>query len=402
MASTQPGSPAPPSSPVLPARDLGLVLAAKTARTFCYGFLGVLLPVYLADLGMNSAGVGLSVTLTLVGSAVLTWSVRRPVERWGARASLLALSGLSVVAAVLFLAGRNPWLVVLGAMLGNVAVGTGETGPFLSIEQVVVTRATRPDRRTLALSVYNLAGYAAAALGSIALRFVPDPRPLFAVFLAAALLQGVLFSRLAGARIARPAGHRGIFPASPVIRRIAALFSLDSFAGGFIVQSLIAYWFHVRFGMDLASLGTVFFAAQLVTALSLLAAPPLARRFGLLNTMVATHFTSSTFLVAMAFSPSGTVAVAFLLLRQLLSQMDVPTRQAYLMAVVEDHEREEAAISTTLARTVTQAVSPAITGWVMQGIALSAPLVVGGGLKMLYDVLIYFTFRKVPLRPDGG
>jgi MFS family permease len=327
--------------------------------------------------------------------------VRRPVERWGARAALLGLAGLSVAAAALFLVARDPWLVVLGAMLGNVAVGTGETGPFLSIEQVVVTRATPPERRTLALSIYNLAGYAAAALGSIALR-VAVPRVLFWVFGAAALLQAALFARLAGTRIARPARGGGLFPASPVIRRIAALFSLDSFAGGFIVQSLIAYWFHVRFGMDLAALGTVFFAAQLVTALSLLAAPPLARRFGLLNTMVGTHLVSSTFLVAMALSPSGILAVVFLLLRQLLSQMDVPTRQAYLMAVVEDGEREEAALSTTLARTVTQAVSPAITGWVMQALALSAPLVLGGGLKMLYDLLIYFTFRRVPLRPEGG
>jgi MFS family permease len=394
------------SGPTPPApqatRDYGLVLAAKTARTFCYGYLGVLLPVYLSDLGMGAAGVGASITFTLAGSAALTWAIRRPVERWGTRATLLGLAGLSAASALLFLAARDPWLVVLAAMLGNVAVGTGETGPFLSIEQVVVTRATPPERRTMALSVYNLVGYAAAALGAAALGLVRDPRLLFAVFLGAAALQAALFARLSAARIVRPAARPGRLAASPVIRKMAALFSLDSFAGGFVLQSLIAYWFHERFGMDLATLGVVFFATQVLTALSLLAAARLARRFGLLNTMVFSHLVSSVFLVGMAFAPSGGAAVALLLLRQLLSQMDVPTRQAFLMAIVPDHEREAAAISTTLARTVTQAVSPAVTGWVMQAVALSAPFVLGGGLKMVYDLLIYFTFRRVPLRPEGG
>ena len=395
---TLPGAP----PPVRTSRDYGLVLAAKTARTFCYGYLGVLLPVYLSDLGMGAAGVGASVTFTLAGSAALTWAIRRPVERWGTRAALVGLAGLSAVSAGLFLATSEPWLVVLAAMLGNVAVGTGETGPFLSIEQVVVTRATPPERRTMALSVYNFVGYAAAALGAATLGLVHDPRLLFAVFLGAAGLQAALFTRLSAARLARPAARSGWLPASPVIRKVAALFSLDSFAGGFILQSLIAYWFHERFGMDLATLGAVFFATQVLTALSLLAAARLADRFGLLNTMVFSHLVSSAFLVGMAFAPSGGVAVALLLLRQLLSQMDVPTRQAFLMAIVPDHEREEAAISTTLARTVTQAVSPAVTGWVMQAVALGAPFVIGGGLKMVYDLLIYFTFRRVPLRPGGG
>jgi MFS family permease len=382
-------------------RDVRIVFASKTLRTFCYGFLGVLLPIHLSELGMDAVGVGLSVTLTLVGSALLTWGVRRPVERWGSRAALVGLSILSVVAALLFLSARDPWLVVLAAMLGNVAVGTGETGPFLSVEQVVVTRATPPDRRTQALSVYNFIGYGAAALGSALIRVLPSARPLFWVFLAGAVLQLLLFARLGERKIVRPPGPSRFLPASPLIRRMALLFSLDSFAGGFITQSLVAYYLHARFGLDLGTLGVVFFFAQIFSAISLLVAARLAGRFGLLNTMVFSHLASNVVLIAVGFAPTGGLAVAIYLARQLLSQMDVPTRQAYLMAVVEDHEREDAAISTTLARTVTQAISPTLTGWVMSAVALSAPFVLGGGLKIVYDISIWLAFRKVPLRGDG-
>jgi hypothetical protein len=176
---------------------------------------------------------------------------------------------------------------------------------------------------------------------------------------------------------------------------LAALFSLDSFAGGFVLQSLVAYYLHVHHGLTLEALGQVFFVAQLLSAASLLVAARGARRFGLLNTMVVSHLISNVFLIGIALAPSASVAVALLLLRQLLSQMDVPTRQAYVMGVVQDHEREAAAATTTLWRTVTQAISPALTGYAMQWVALSAPFVLGGTLKILYDVLLYRTFRDV-------
>src|SRR5581483_1512718 len=185
-----------------------------------------------------------------------------------------------------------------------------------------------------------------------------------------------------------------------LIRRLAALFSLDSFAGGFVLQSLIAYYLHERYGLGLEALGQVFFVAQILTAASLLVAARAARRFGLLNTMVVSHLVSNVFLIGIAMAPTAWVAVALLYSRQLLSQMDVPTRQAYVMTVVEDFERETAAEVTTLWRTVAQAVSPAVTGWVMAGIALSAPFVLGGTLKIAYDVLLYATFRNVKPRVE--
>jgi len=185
---------------------------------------------------------------------------------------------------------------------------------------------------------------------------------------------------------------------SALIRRLAALFALDSFAGGFVLQSLVAYFLHERYGLGLEALGQIFLVAQLVTAASLLLAPRAARQFGLLNTMVVSHLISNVFLIAIAVAPGAWAAVLLLYARQLLSQMDVPTRQAYVMAVVEDHEREAAATTTTLWRTVAQAVSPTVTGWVMASIALGAPFVIGGGLKIVYDVLLWATFKDVKSR----
>jgi MFS family permease len=373
------------------------VLVAKGARTLAYGFLGLALPIYLTDLGVHARGVGAAITLTLLSSAALTWAVRRPAERYGARVALLALVALSALAAVLLLVSREPWVVVIAAMLGNVAVSTGETGPFLTIEQVVIARATSGESRTRALSVYNLVGYAAAAVGSLVVGRVAGYRSLFALFLVAAAVQAVAYARLPGVTRLEPA-VRGAVPSTAIIRRLAALGAVDSFAGGFVLQSLIAYFLHERFGLDLATLGGVFFGAQIVTAVSLLLAARAAARFGLLPTMVVSHLVSNVVLIAIAAAPAAWAAVTLLYLRQLLSQMDVPTRQAYVMAVVEDHEREAAASFTNLTRTLAQAVTPAMTGWIMQAVALSAPFVLGGVLKIVYDVLMYTTFKDVPLK----
>ncbi len=376
---------------------LAEIFGAKTARTLCYGFLGVVFPVYLSDLGVGTAGIGAAVTLTLAGSAVLTWAARRPAERYGARAVLVALALLSAGAAALLLISQDPRVVVLAAILGNLAVGTGETGPFLTLEQVLIARAVPGLRRTTVLSAYNLAGYAAAAAGA-ALASALSPRRLFAIFLAGAVVQALVYTRLrAGASAGAPRGGRGPLPSAPLIRRLAALFALDSFAGGFVLQSLVAYYLHAQYGLGLATLGWVFGVTQILTAGSLLLAPAAARRFGLLPTMVVSHLVSNVVLIAIALAPTAAAAVGLLFARHLLSQMDVPTRQAYVMAVVDDHEREAAATFTNLARTTAQAVTPALTGWVMGTVALAAPFVLGGGLKIVYDVLLWATFKDVRL-----
>ena len=381
-------------------RDGRLVFMAKTARTFCYGFLGVLFPVYLAEHGLDARGIGVAVTLTLLASAGMTFAIRRPAERYGARAALLAQAGLIVISAAVLLVTEQAWLIVVAAMIGNLAVGSGETGPFLTLEQVAVTRATPRERLTTVLSLYNLAGYGASALGAAAVgRAGASPRVLFAVFLLGGLVQMVTYALMQPDPARAPASRAAAaMPSRPLIRRLAALFALDSLAGGFVLQSLIAYWFYTRFDMDLAALGWTFFGAQVLSGLSLLLAARLAPRLGLVNTMVFSHLISNVLLIGVALAPSAPLAVALLLARHLLSQMDVPTRQSFLMLAVQDHEREGAASLTNVSRTLAQSVSPALTGWVMASVSLAAPFFLGGGLKILYDLLLYRAIRHIEPR----
>jgi MFS family permease len=382
-------------------REVALVFVAKAVRTFGYGFLGVVFPIHLDALGVDAAGIGVAVAATLLASAALTFATRRPAERFGARAVLLGLAGATAAAALLLLLFRDPRLVILAAMLGNVSVSTGESGAFLALEQVVVVRALAPERRTWLLGVYNLLGAGAAALGAALVGAVASVDALFTIFLLGAGAQAAVYAALPRGRRVAPTAVRAALPSAPLIRRLAALFALDSFAGGFALQSLVAYWLHVRFGLSLAELGQVFFATQALTAVSQLLAARLAARFGLLRTMVFSHLVANALLLGLAVAPSAGVAIALLLGRGLLSQMDVPTRQAYVMALVEDHEREAAASATTLARTLAQAVSPALTGFVMQAVALSAPFAIGGALKIVYDLSLWASFRRVPLREDA-
>src|SRR5262245_55650244 len=378
-------------------RDARLVLIAKTARTFCYGFLGVLLPVYLTELGLDARGVGMAVTLTLLASTAMTFAIRWPAERFGPRLALVAQSALIVVSALLFLTTRQPWLVVVAAMIGNLAVGTGETGPFLALEQVIVTRASGRAQLTMALACYNLVGYAAAGLGAAAVtRAGAAPRSLFALFLVSGLVQIVAYTLLTSQRPPSVSGRSPAgTPSRPFVRRIAVIFALDSFAGGFVVQSLIAYWFHTRFDLGLAELGWIFFGVQILSGLSLILAARLAPRLGLVNTMIFSHLISNLLLIGVALAPVAWLAVGFLLARHALSQMDVPTRQTFLMLAVHDHEREHAAAITNMSRTLAQSVSPAITGFVMHGLSLAAPFFLGAGLKIVYDLWLYATIRHV-------
>src|SRR5437016_5312596 len=293
-------------------RNARLVFLAKSARTFCYGALGVLLPAYLTELGFDAGQLGIAVTLTLLASTAMTFMGRWPAERWGPRAALMAQASLIVVSAIAFLLTRQPWVVVAAAMAGNVAVGTGETGPFLSLEQVIVTRDAARERLTTTLSYYNLIGYAAAGLGAaVVTRLGASHQPLFAVFLLSGLTQLVAYGLMRREPVRHAATREAAgTPSRPFVRRLAVIFAL-------------------------------------------------------------------------------------LLARHLLSQMDVPTRQTFLMLAVRDHEREHAASLTNMSRTLAQSVSPALTGLVMQGAWLMAPFFLGGGLKIVYDLWLYATIRHV-------
>jgi MFS family permease len=263
-----------------------------------------------------------------------------------------------------------------------------------------VTRATPRDGLTTALSFYNLAGYAASAVGAAAVGYASaSPRLPFWVFLLGGLVQMAAYAMMRSDSV-RPAAPRPTapMPSRALIRRLAALFALDSLAGGFVLQTLIAYWLYTRFEMDLAALGWTFFGAQILSGLSLLLAARLAPRLGLVNTMVFSHLVSNVLLIGVALAPSAGLAVTLLLGRHLLSQMDVPTRQSFLMLAVQDHEREGAASLTNVSRTLAQSVSPALTGWVMASVSLAAPFFLGGGLKIAYDLMLYATIRRLDTR----
>jgi predicted MFS family arabinose efflux permease len=267
----------------------------------------------------------------------------------------------------------------------------------MSIEQVLVARAVANDRLTLRMSLYNLVALVASALGALVVAAVPGEGGyglLFWLFALSGGVQALLYARLPEVAARVPTVGPRQLPSRGFIYRVAALFALDSFAGGFVLQGLLAYWLHLRFGLTPGEIGAAFFAQQLLAACSLLIAARASRWLGLINTMVFSHLASNGLLIAMGFAPTPALAVGLLLARALLSQMDVPTRQAFLMLVVRDDEREVAATATNAGRTVAQAVSPALTGYVMQAVSLSAPFVLGGVLKIVYDLLLYRTCRR--------
>jgi MFS family permease len=377
--------------------DVAVILSAKAIRTVCYGYLGVLFPVYLVDHGLSPAGLGVAVTLTLASTAAFTFAARGPAERFGPRPVLMSLSLTIIASAAMFLVADHAAMIILAAMLGNLAVGVGEAGPFLALEQVVVSRGVPRDSLAGTMSAYNLAGYLAAAAGSgLVARWLETPSTLFWLFLCSGLAQLALYSRLPH----RPADVTPPEPgrphrSGPLVLKLGALFALDSLAGGLIVQSLLAHWFRVRFGLSVDTLFIVFGTTQLLSGLSFLAAPWLSKHLGLVNTMVFSHLVSNLFLIGVAVAPAAPLAIGLLFARHLLSQIDVPTRQTFLMLVVPDGERESAATFTTMTRTIAQAFSPTLAGWAMQGPWLALPLIAGGALKIVYDLALWSVIRRV-------
>jgi len=386
-------------------RDGKTVFLEKTVRTVPYGFLGVMFGVYLAQLGFDAFAIGVVLTLTVLSSAFYTFVVSFLADRVGRRRTLMFFALTDFVAGSLLFLSTAWWAPVLAGIVGNMTVGSGEVGPFLSLEQAMIPRTCNPARRTLAFSVYNLVGYGASSLGAL-LAVLPQYfgsgvsgyRPLFLAYLISGLVGAFLYSTLSknvevGDMNQR---HAVLSPkAKPIVFRLSALFAVDAFGGGFIGQSILSYYFYVRFSLDLSTLGAIFFATQIVTALSFLISERIARKIGLLPTMVFSHIPSNVFLASVAFAPTPLGAVSLLLCRQSLSQMDVPARQSYVMAIVDESDRTAAAGLTSSTRTVSSSISPSIAGYLMQAVWIGAPLVAGGLFKLAYDFMIYAGFRKI-------
>jgi MFS family permease len=394
-------------------RDIPLLFSTRIIRLFCYGFLSVVLALYLSEAGLSEGQIGLLLTLTLVGDALISLWLTTSADRFGRRRTLILGALLMAGAGAAFVLTRNMVLLTVAAIVGVISPSGNEIGPFLSVEQAGLTELVADKRRTRIFAWYNLVGSFATATGALTggwlaqiLRDNGWPAlEAYRVVLIGYALGGflllLLFLNLSKGVEVRAAGEPvkrvlGLHRSRQVVFKLSSLFAMDAFAGGLLVQSLIAYWFHVRFGLEPGVLGSIFFGANILAGISALLALRLADRFGLINTMVFTHIPSNVLLMLVPFMPTLPLAIAVLLLRFSISQMDVPTRQSYTMAVVSPDERSAASGVTAIARSVGASVSPALTGLLFSIPALfNAPFLLSGGLKIIYDVLLYREFRAI-------
>ena len=397
-------------------RDGRLLFAMRTLRMFGYGFLAVVLVLYLAAAGLDPLAVGLVLTMTLVGDVVISLWLTTHADRFGRRRVLVAGAFLMLLAGIVFAATSwLPFLILAGA-IGVISPTGNEVGPFLAVEQAALTQTVPDVRRTATFAWYNLAGYVATATGALGAGLVSQAlldggwapvdayRAIVVGYALIGLILAVGFWMLdrgieAPPRDIRDDGIRrrlGLHRSKGVVGHLSLLFSIDAFGGGFVPQSLMAYWFHLQFGVEPLVLGFIFFGANLLAAVSSLLAAPIAKRIGLINTMVFTHLPSNLLLILVPLMPTLPLAVAVLLLRYTLSQMDVPTRQSYVMAVVEPDERSAAAGITGIARTTGAAISPSISAVMVSSVNYAAlPFYLAGGLKIVYDLLVYRDFRNL-------
>jgi MFS family permease len=387
-------------------------------RMFAYGSLSVVLLLYLAACGFTEAESGALLTLTLIGDTCISLWMTANADRIGRKRMLVYGSILMLAAGIVFAYTHNFFILLIAAAIGVISPSGNEVGPFLSIEQAALTQTTPSQKRTQIFAWYNLAGSFATAIGALAAgafsqllqhngwTAINSYRAIVIGYALLGLLLFVMFQQLSKAveiePTEKPEGLKvrwGLHRSRSVVLRLSALFAMDAFAGGFIMQSIIAYWFYKRFGLQPAALGTLFFFANILAGFSALAAARLASRIGLIRTMVFTHIPSNVMLIVIPFMPTVSLAVAVLLLRFSISQMDVPTRQSYLMAVVSADERSAAAGITGIARSIGASLSPVLAGTMMSMAAFfSVPFFLAGGLKVVYDLLLYRNFKSV--RPE--
>jgi MFS family permease len=386
------------------------LLVARALRTFGYGYLAVALGLYLQALGLTGFEIGIVLTAAVAGSAVMNvlWSLL--ADRFGRRRTVVTMAALMVAGGTLFASTDQLWLLLVGAFTGTISASSSEVGPFVTVEQAILPQTAPAERRTWLFSIYDTLGSLAGAAGALftaaagffarlGLSGASAYRPLFVLYAGIGLLNLLLFLSLSpGVEAARVEGARrflGLHRSTGTVARLSALFGLDALAGGFVLQSIVAYWFHVRWGLSPAALGVLFFWVGLLSGLSLLAAGWLAGRVGLLNTMVFTHLPSNLLLLLVPLAPTAWLAVLLFLARMSVSQMDVPTRKSYTMAVVDPDERTAAAGITNVARTAAGALAPALSGAAIGAGVVGLPFFAAGGLKALYDGLIYLAFRDV-------
>jgi MFS family permease len=414
-------------------KDGKLLLAARTIRTFAYGFLSIVLAIYLKLIGFSDFYIGLILTASLVNSIILTLIASFYADRIGRRKVLIMYSTLMSLSGAIFFITSNYVTLILSALIGTVNVTGTETGAFLSIEQSTLPQTINdPKKRNMLYALYNMVGTFAMSAGILlsglpqifaqqyGFNQIESIKTLFLLYsIIGLVITGVyyLLSKKVEANanakdnngnvvhnIPKPLKQTLSPKSKEIVTKLSGLFAIDSFAGGFVIQSIVSFWFYTKFeGVQLTTLSYIFSIAGVLTALSFLVSAKIADKIGLINTMVFTHIPSNILLILVAFAPTLPLAIALYLARMTLSQMDVPTRQSYIVAVVGDHERSAAAGITNISRNIAQAVSPSLTGYILQSLYfLSAPFVLGGMLKIAYDIALYFNFRKMRPSDERG
>lgn len=394
-------------------KDIILLFATRIIRMFCYGFLAVILVLYLTEAGLTATQVGVLFTLTLVGDAGISLWLTTHADGFGRRRTLLVGALLMLGAGVVFILTSNLLVLTIAAIIGVISPNDKEIGPFLAVEQAGLTQLVSDKSRTKLFAWYNLGGSFSSAFGALAGGWLAQAlqangwsafeayRFILIGYALGGLILALLFLGVSPAIEAVQTESQqkkvlGLHRSRNVVFKLSALFSIDAFAGGLLVQSFMAYWFHVKFGVDTGILGSIFFGANILAGISALLAVKLAEKIGLINTMVFTHIPSNILLMLVPLMPTLPLAIGVLLLRFSISQMDVPTRQSYTVAVVAADERSAAAGVTAIARSVGSALSPSLTGLFFSiPFLFSAPFFLSGGLKIIYDLLLFREFRSV-------
>lgn len=396
-------------------RDGKLLLAARILRTFGYGFLSVIIAIYLRFLGFDDVHIGLLLGSTLVNSVVFTLFASFYADRIGRRKLLVIYASLMSVSGVIFAFTDNYYLLILAAFIGTINVTGSETGAFLTIEQAILPQTIKDKKKMNTLfALYNMLGTFAMSGGILlsglpsllqeqysALSNVESIKILFGLYSTVGLVVMIIYIMVSGEIEIKSSVKRTVkqtlSPKSKrIVGKLSGLFAIDSFAGGFVIQSVVSLWFFTRFGADLTTLSYIFSAAGILTAFSYIAAAKIADRIGLVNTMVFTHIPSNLLLILVAFAPTLQLAIIFYLIRTSLSQMDVPTRQSYIVSIVDDDERIAASGLTNVSRNIAQTVSPSVIGYIFQSfLSLAGPFVLGGVIKIIYDLALYFNFRNI-------
>jgi MFS family permease len=397
-------------------RDGWILFGTRVLRLFGYGLISVVLVLYLAAVKFSNSQIGTLLFLTLLGDTAVSLVITTHADSVGRRRMLICGAALMIAGGAVFAFADTFAVLLFAATIAVISPSGGEVGPFLSIEQAALSHITPSERRTDIFAWYNLLGSLAAAVGALVggisaeiaqqygLTDAASFRPALLGYAGVGFFLAIIFATLSPAiEVSKPTpsdaipANRtlfGLHRSRNTVFKLAALFSLDAFGGGFVMQSLLAYWLHVRFGMEAVTLGQFFLAANILAGFSALLAGWLAQRIGLLNTMVFTHLPSNFLLMLVPFMPSAEWAITVLLMRFSISQMDIPTRQAYTMAVVAPDERSAASGITTVVRSLGAAISPAIAARLMAVPALiSLPLFLAGGIKIVYDLLLWRAFK---------